>query len=266
MLKRGLQQIITRVLSRLSGSSTAPLATDRQPSETELNLSNLYHSINDFPFNLFIRLDCDNDLSVLVKTGTATPVQLEAAKMSILDEYSIAIDPKQAKDYVNLAASIEVLSNQIDRIKILISACDDTYIQNAFYSIGWNEEAIRGIIVKMWQELIAPIANELREEGFEIATNEDFERAKNGLISLEHQLQVRLNKYNQKYQSEKEEADPQTKRETYYKLLTGIRNHVKWYMPDTITTREFCNQYASLVAYNKHMELQQQKTKSHGRG
>jgi hypothetical protein len=85
-----------------------------------LEAPNLYLSINDLLLSAFILCYTDHNLSVLIKSGTATQEQLESAWDGIYEEYVYAIGDNENKLYLRLYKELCELVTRIHLIRRLI--------------------------------------------------------------------------------------------------------------------------------------------------
>lgn len=97
--------------------------TSKQPQRSQTGTSSLilYRSIDTLPLDRFITCVCDQDLSVLVISGTPTPNELLSAWNDIYDEYVAAVNDKEQQHILRLTKEINCLEFDFKLIGLCVT-------------------------------------------------------------------------------------------------------------------------------------------------
>lgn len=203
------------------------------PTSEDLLKWNVYTSLDELPFKVYVDVACSGDLSPLSQAKVPCPEHiLQFGWQSIGRQFNEAVGGDKMQQATIISAEIMKLDLDIDRVQMLI---------DAMLLHGADDEA---------REILA---EQLREEGFyhpftAESYREDLRITALNAQRLVVQKEIRMKEAEAIVPASGSVEKPQ--RDTYIKCLVRISKHAKYpvRMQD-LSTLEFCIHYRDFLDY-----------------
>lgn len=195
------------------------------------------NNCSDLIFSNFIKLDCNQDITVLIKAGGPTDDDLFQARIKILSEYYSLTGSKETLKQQALVSKIEALNTKVTQVTALIAFLRMKHMPKLFEALrswGYSKAFTPESYMKDLQQIETSIKND----------------------------RLQLAKAKLRYQDEEDrkskEGAKAATREGYVKTLIAISNHTKRHIrAEDITTMEYAIMYKELVDYSAAIKAQQ---------
>ena len=228
-LRGGLKTLVKWFTSSVKGTDITGKNLTEVPRN--MNRSNIYHRCSDTNMDVFIDCLVNQKLERLIRFGSASPSQLEAAWESLFNEYCDLIKSPQYQYILSLSKDIGLLSTKL----LTVRACLHVL------SFRYSEKAIRVLISYGYKEKFP------REDL--LAYKASLERISLKLKAVEIALEQRKQEYHLATIDTGKKVSEESFVNTFLVLSKYMGYHVK---PSQITVLEYA---ALLKAYEKEVEL-----------
>jgi len=203
-----------------------------------------YQCISELPLHRFIECLVDGNLKALVIEGSPENKDLQQAWEGIQIEYLDAIKDDEYRLLLNMRKDLHVYEISLVQMEFLIDVLRDYYVK----------EFVDELNLLLGSKLSFDVTdNGAYERDLKAAWN----RSRGTKIAMD--IKQRALESLEKNQSSKQTQKPT--REYFQNMLIVLSDHVKYQIPETITTWEFCNRIRRLRQYYDHAKLRQ-----HARG
>ncbi len=214
-------------------SASTPIISDgSEQSLTRVKRhSSWYQSIHDLPLRIFINCLVEDNLSLLIITGTPTPDQLEDAWEKISDEYTTALGDNEFKLCLILQKEVAQLT---------------TSFKLVHYAVG--------ILQMVYYKELAEELNKLLGTAyhFDVKNPKAYKRELQLCLSKAKQYKMKLDikSKNLEVIESKQKGKSQKPTKAYFQsILISLSDHAKYAIPDTITVYEYCERIRRLNQY-----------------
>lgn len=215
-------------------------ATMPQPSQTNIQLSKWYQSINELPLNRFIDVACHNNLYALIIEGNPTPQELIKSWVEIHAAYAEAMGSGEHRLYSSVFSETAILAATYKQISLLI------------------ELLTKCCEINIYPEDLFKELNTLLHTSFVFAQDnmkqniENLNRCKNRSKGLKIRLDLQQQKLDS-MQTKKGEQESITK-EYFISILLTLSDHAGYHISDSITVFEYCERVKRYNQYCEHLK------------
>lgn len=210
----------------LSGSTVQ----QNSPSPTIAPDLNLYQRISDLPLRLFIICLVDNDLSVLIISGTPDDDKLKEAWANIYDEFVNSMGDSENKMYLQLLKEITRLDNKLKIVELIVKVLSTPY----------RDESANDLI---------DLLNKICNTKFKFNDPSELQRCINRSRSFKIQLDLKLSQFKEMQKKMEAGGSHKPTKEYFLSLLITLSDHVKYEVTDKITVFDFCERMKRFKKY-----------------
>lgn len=203
--------------------------------KTDENIGECITDCEHLPLEAFIKADCEQDYSGLIKSGNPSSDELFKAWVLVLSEFYTLTENRECDEHIRFVSKMEILNTKIFHVSSAIF----------LLKIGYYPEVIEGLRAFGYDKPFTPESYIKDVERVEIEIKND----KLKLVRLKLQ-------YDEK---EAKKGKNEKKRSDYTKILMSIARHreVKTLRASELNTLEYAIMYKEILDYSEQVKSKQ---------
>jgi hypothetical protein len=192
-------------------------------------ITSLYRSIDELPLRNFITCMVDDNLNALIKSGVASPEQLQDLWNEILSDYTDAVGNNENKLMLSNYKQLILLDAKLSIIETCIAILEKTY-----------------------DETLANTLNELCGTKYKFQ-GENLQKELKSCFTRSRSIKIAFDLKMADFEAirKKQINNERPTRKYFMSILIFLSNHAKYQITDEITVAEYCER---LRLYNQHCE------------